>query len=645
MNVRMDRRTLLKAAVLAWDGQPKASPPKPINMALARYRDRWLHHPCIGDPSWDTFVREPGNPIYTGKPPYEWPVNGTLFRDPKSGRWYVYASVYPRGYWGQPGANTLVLREKTDGGWEALDLAFEGDPQAFYGDGSRTGPTTDAFVVFWEGAYYALIGWANPSNTRGGLALAKASRPEGPFTILAPPIHDDAKQKPILGRYVRAYASTLVRRKHDWLIIHMMSTPRNSGGTWGLFAMVSPSLEGPYSEPIALLLPQSDRFHPPLAEFFPAYVHGRRIYAPATSVARNRTFQSVFSAPVEEAHRPEAWRPEQIGSVWHAEPVANEDQGIWGQTFAAQVTPNATLRAMFPSKTREDIGTINMAWRPMTKLYRDGFVLSAPNAPSRAVLRGEVADFLLHTRVHSHGPWALAWQCRDPLGPDQPSADAVSHPLSRTDRLELRLENGRWAIVRLIPQHRDRPVASGIIETQNPPIEIHAQGASCRVSLAGTVVWEGATEERPCRMEILAETGTILRVEEFRLNGPVAASFEAWLATEALAGAGSLPGEWTAVEHPEFRYGQGYVSAKPGARAKWNYAGAGFRLWAPSRKGYGSCSVKVDGRHLATLDLGAGPPHPSQPVLAQELPIGLHAVVVEALGEGVPLDILEVRTA
>lgn len=614
------------------------------DLALARNRERWLHHPSIGDPSWDTFEREPGNPIHTGAPPYEWPVNGTLFRDPVSHRWFVYASVYPRGYWGQPGSNTLILRERTEGGWEELGLAFPKDPQAFYGDGKVSGATTDAWVVYWDGAYYALVGWANPANSRGGLALARAPKPEGPFTFLTPPVHDDAKQKPILGRYVRAYASTLIRRAKDWLIVHMMSTPGNGGGTWGLFAMTSAAIEGPYSEPTPLLLPQSDRFHPPIAEFFPAYVHAGRVYAPATSVARNRTYQSVFSAPIEEAHRPEAWRIEQLGSVWHAEPVPNEAQGIWGQTFSGQVTPAGVLRAMFPSKTREDRGTINMARRPLAMPYRDGFVVSAPNAAARAILRGAVTQFAVRIRRRTSGPWALAWQCRDPLGPDQPSADAVAHPLSRTDRVELRFGEGRWSVVRLRPDAPPDSVASGALP-ESDTLEVVAQSISCQVAIGGRRVWDGALEAAPGRIELIGESGTILRIDALQFDGVIAPAWEPWLAVEALAGAGAPPNEWTPAAQSVFRYGQGFLSTKAGSRAKWNYSGAGFRLWAPRGPSFGKVRVRVDGRDAKTLDLSAPADTPSAPVFELDLPAGLHAVVLEAVEGVVPLDTLDVRTA
>ena len=646
MDMRIGRRALLQGAALALGGQALASELGPVDLALARRRERWLHHPSLGDPSWDTFEREPGNPIYMGKPPYEWPVNGYLFRDPRSGRWFVYASVYPRGYWGQPGANTMILREKEGGGWEELGLAFPRDADAFYGDGKTSGATTDACVVYADGVYWALIGWANPANTRGGLALARAPKPEGPFAFVTPPVHDDAKQKPILGRYVRAYASTLVRRRSDWLIVHMMSTPGNGGGTWGLFAMTGASIEGPYSEPAPLLLPQSDKYHPAIAEFFPAYVHAGRLYAPATSVARNRTYQSVFSAPIEEAHRPEAWRIEQLGSVWHAEAIPSEAQGIWGQTFSAQEAPGGILRAMFPAKTRDDRGAIHLARRPLARPYRDGFVLSAPNGPSRAVVRGEAAEFLLRARVRADGPWAIAWQCRDPLGPDQPSADSTAHALCRTERVELRFRGEQWSVVRLKPQTPPETIASGSAQASAiGVVEIAARAISCQAAFGGVRAWDGALEAAPGRIELLAEAGTILRVDEFALDGAVVPTWEPWLATEALAGAGAPMGDWAPAVDPSFRYGLGFVAAKAGARAKWNYAGAGFRLWAPRGPGYGKCRVKVDGRESATLDLSASVVAASQPVYSRDLPVGLHAVVLEAIDAAVPLDTLDVRTA
>jgi hypothetical protein len=83
-----------------------------------------LRHAVLGDPSFDSFERRPGNPIVRGKPPFNWPVNGFLFEDPKSGNWNAYIGRYLTGYDIRPDlprTHCRVHRSK-DGGvsWEEL---------------------------------------------------------------------------------------------------------------------------------------------------------------------------------------------------------------------------------------------------------------------------------------------------------------------------------------------------------------------------------------------------------------------------------------------------------------------------------------------------------------------------------------------
>ena len=171
-------------------------------------------------------------------------------------------------------------------------------------------------------------GWVTPGRTSRKV----------PFTAKQP-VHDDRTQTVIGGRYLRTYGGTLIRRKTDWLILSAMSTPRNGGGTWGQIVMAAKKPEGPWSKPLLLLCPQSDVFHPPAVEFFPAFVNRQFVYAPATSVAANRTFQVIFRARLEEAHNPKAWSVYQLGSVWHSEAIPAEAAGIWGQTFSGGIAP------------------------------------------------------------------------------------------------------------------------------------------------------------------------------------------------------------------------------------------------------------------------------------------------------------------
>src|SRR5512147_30501 len=52
-----------------------------IDFAESRHVDDWLRHPVYGDPSFDSFERLAGNPIYRGSREFAWPVNGFLFID------------------------------------------------------------------------------------------------------------------------------------------------------------------------------------------------------------------------------------------------------------------------------------------------------------------------------------------------------------------------------------------------------------------------------------------------------------------------------------------------------------------------------------------------------------------------------------
>jgi hypothetical protein len=636
MNRHFTRRDVLCGIGGAMTAVGPSTGPSPVDYALARQRDSWLHHPVIGDPSWDAFIREPGNPILTGSEPYAWPVNGFLFRDPPSGRWFCYVSVYPRGYFGKPNANSRILREREGGGWEDLGLLF-GDPRpSFVGTSESFGAMTDVCVVYDAGRYHLVYGWCDPTNSRGGIAYASAENPEGPFMCAPAPLHDDGVRKPILGVYVRAYASTLLKRRDDWLILHMMSTPGNAGGTWALFAMTAPSVTGPYCDPVPLLLPQSDAYHPPLAEFFPAFAHRGRVYAPATSVALNRTFQSLFSAPVERAHHPEAWRLDRLGSVWHAEPAPSEAQGIWGQTFSGQVAPDGTLRAMFPSKTAGDFGTIGLARRPWARAYRNGFVVSACRGPAAAVLRRAYGEFELRAEIAATGPYAVCFGCHGPFGPDRNGADSTLHPRMRTARIEWRRTHDGWSLVALDEAGHARTLASGDMApvSGRETVEIARRGGTLSVSEAGREVYTGIAPNDHGRIELLVESG-IAHVSRFAVTGAALPPTDTWLATEALAGAAAMPGEWEAE-------GMGFVSAKPGARAKWNYTGAGFRLHAPRGPRYGRCTVIIDGREHAEINIHTADNRASAVVLERALPRGYHAVALVAHEGRVPLDMLEV---
>ncbi|MCS7060071.1 MAG: hypothetical protein RMN25_02805 [Anaerolineae bacterium] len=613
-----------------------------IDLAQARCRDYWLHHPVLGDPSWDTFEREAGNPIYTGAAPHNWPVNGFLFRDPPSDRWYAYISLYPRGYW--PPGGVLMLREEGEG-WQAVGMALSPDPHSFEGDGQRAGGTVDVSLVYEDGRYHMVYGWCDPDNQRGGLAYAWSTSPEGPFYRSQSPLHDDAHQPALADRYVRAYAPTLIRRQNDWLILHMMSTARNAGGTWALGCMTARQPEGPYTPPQLVLMPQSQRFHPPLVEFYPQFVHEGYVYAPATSVALNRSFQTLFRAPVEQAHRAEAWEIEQYGSVWHDE--VGEEKGIWGQTFAAQVAPAGFVRGLYPCKTHNDVGTIHLARRRWGQPYRDGFVLSAPNGPALAVLRRTVRDFEVRVVARSTGAWALCWGCDAPLGPDRPYADASLHPLVRTRRIELRCINSDYRIAMIDADGSEYTVARW--SNRQPmeraeQIEVVRVGGLVRIVVNGHLAWQGTLPSWSGRIELLAEAGVILEVDRCELSGALEANWECWLSSEGLAGSADASQAWQPVTDEHFRFGIGHVSTQPQARVKWNFAGTCVRLYAPCGPEYGQCDVWLNGEWRTTLDFKSAQHEQSQLRWSQDLPYGRHALVLQTREASVPCDLIEVKS-
>lgn len=618
------------------------------DLASPEYRHLWLSHPVIGDASYDAFQRLPGNPIFRGAPPYEWPVNGALFQDPVSGNLYAYISEYPRGYW--PAGPCRALRSCDDGAsWEDLGLVLSGSPTMFDGDGQRAGATLDVSVVYDGGLYHMLYGWAKPDNSDGGIAYAWAERPEGPFTRALEPIHAESRQPFLLGLYKRVYACSLVKRKRDWLILADMSTPRNAGGTWAVVAFTGPRAEGPYEGPHLLLYPQSRAFLPCPVEAYGNWVDGDFVYLPATSVAANRSFQVVFRAKVEEAHRPEAWEVYQCGSAWHDEPVEHEAKGIWGQTFCGFVDGSRNLRVLFPSKDSHDLGTINLAVRPLDRPYRQGFVLSAPNGPSMTIIRRNFAEFSLEAHLSSNGAKRLICNHNAPLGPDRPmGADGHPHPLSLASCLEFSLRAQGWALTRITAGGVRQVLAEGAApcsaEMEVDVLRVAQRAGELVLGANGRELWHGSVGDASGSVGFVADGGTILRVEHLFISTLGEPCGKWLLATEAIMGSGSVGETWVHEEGEHFRYGFGFSTTQDGATAKWNYHGRGFRLWGPRGPALGVGSLYIDGLYLGDVVQRAETDQRSRPLFeAHDLPLGFHAVSWVCKEGRICCDSLEVR--
>ena len=612
--------------------------------AEGRHAPDWWRHPVYGDPSFDAFERRPGNPIHRGAPPFEWPVNGFLFEDPLSGHWFVYVGEYGKGYLTPPSRCLLYRSTDRGGTWSRVGVVLEGDAASF----DRGGHTPDVSVVYADGRYHMVYDWGEPDFTvEGGLAYAWAERPEGPWHRAAEPITRNSRLPKLLGRYQRTYAATLLRRKHDWLILGMMDRAPQG---WALFAITAPRPEGPWSERRLVRHVERDDFHPPLLEFFPAFAQGGHAYAPATSVALNRNFNALFRADLEKAHEPEAWRLSQHGSLWHAEDVEHEFHGIWGQTFSGFGDRQGMFQAMFPSRDADGRGTINLAQRRWSRPLRPrGFVLTGHAGPSLTLLRQAYVDFQLEARLVWRGRVELLMDYAAPLEPHTPTSDATLHSVVNTRQTALVLADGAWSVVRRDAAGKEARLEFGRLPATNHlTIRLERRDESLTLGFDGRPAWSGLAPantawERSGVLGWRVAAHTHLVVQKFGVTGQRRMARISLGSNEALLGAAEAASDWEERNDVKFRFGRGRVSRLPGARAKWNVIGRQFELWSPRGPDFGEVEVRLDGRPVAELDLRAETLEPSRVVWqSAKLRDEGHALVLMATSGRLPVDSVDV---
>lgn len=631
-----------------------------VDFASPASRELWTHHPVWGDPSFDSFERLPGNPVVRGAPPYDWPVNGFFFEDPPTGHWYLYVGNYLEGYRldNEHRSICTAFRSTDHGGhWEPLGPVLQEDPFFFEGERSPLASAPDVSMVYEDGLYHMCFDWASRDTTwenaanpgpesNSGVAYARAVKPEGPFTPYPRPIATTRDQEPLLGKYRRLYASSLIRRARDWLVLTLTDSGPWFG--WALVSMTSENAEGPYTPPGLLLYPESSGYHPPLLEFFPAFVHEGFVYMPATSVALNRNFQCLFKAPLEEAHRPEAWRMEQHGSVWHALPVENEYHGIWGQTFSGFVDAAGFLNVLFPSRDRDGKGTINLARRPWDRPYREqGFVLSGHRGPSLALTTLGGEPHAIQLSMTRHGTVGLLWDAHGPLGANAPRSDASLHPLANRSRRELRFTGNTWSLFHVDDAGNEAQADGGEFNEDSgaTAVEITWDEERATIALNGSEVWQGPLPAGNGAFGLSVAPDSTAEVTSFVVRGSLAPVTSTLLYTEALLGAAQGFTNWEPVTSTLFRYGEGAVS-KPGATdacLKWNFIGRNFTLWAPTGPKYGKAELALNGVPLTTLDFYGEEETGSRPLYTHESLQGRYqAVQVKPLDSSIiPADCLE----
>jgi hypothetical protein len=556
---------------------------------------------------------------------------------------------------------------------------LEGSKELF----DHGGSTPDVSIVYADGRYHMVYDWVEPDwSLLGGLGYAWAEKPEGPFHRAPQPITLNRELPLLLGRYQRTYAATLVRRKHDWMIVGMMD---HAPSSWALFGMTAAKPEGPYGERVLLRNVEGDGFHPPLLEYYPSFAHRGFVYAPATSVALNRNYNALFRAPLERAAEPGAWELFQNGSLWHSEDIENEAYGMWGQTFSGWVDAKGILQVSFHSRDPKGMGTVNVAARRWDQpLRKSGFVMSGHQGPSLTLLQRAFAGFRLEARLRLRGTMRLLVDYDGVLGPNAPQSDATLHPLALSCCDAVELSEGHWKVIRFGAPGEQTVLASGtrpggekfVVTLDRKP------GGETNLSLDGRVVWTGELPPRraggvrpspgaatsagsetagasramgeaelaapgdgrtPAVLGIEVEPHSHLVVERFAIQGKPRPAVINFLFSEAILGTGGNRDDWQELRGPEFRYGLATLANNPAARVKWNVVGRQFTLWSPRGPQFGKAQVKVDGRVLANLDLHAERLTPSCPVWkSPRLKDAPHAVVLTATGGLLVVDSMEV---
>ena len=219
----------------------------------------WLAHPVLGEASFDSFVHSEDNPVYVGREPWPWPVNGFLAGGLRNKPAIMYVGLYPRGYGaghavcnyttlGASGecAMTMLQLQSDDHGkswapWPADDpLACKGERDSFdrgtgCPDGSTAAGPNGGVHLVWDwnvdlgdsnvphaglGYSYAPAGdTPAPGHPTGRGCLDVSDECPGQFVRSPTPLNDAVNNTALDHGFVKLYAGTIIQRAHDWLIV------------------------------------------------------------------------------------------------------------------------------------------------------------------------------------------------------------------------------------------------------------------------------------------------------------------------------------------------------------------------------------------------------------------------------------------
>jgi hypothetical protein len=623
------------------------------DFALLDSKDEWSHHFAFGSPSWDTFKRFPNNPVFQGRDGMEWPVNGFLFNDPVSKNWYLFIGEYRRNYGivrdSMSSNFNCVIYKSSDRGksWEKRGNLFPVNVKCY--DSLRI-QAPDVMVVFDDGKYHLVFDWVSSNASwqemgQTGIGYAVADQPDGPYTISEKPlkINSQYRKAPLLNKYWRMYAQMLVKRKNDWVLLYMMDTapPRS----WALAASTAPRPEGPYSDPVLIRNVEGKNSYPPLMEYFPAFEHKGYIYFPATSVATNRNFQLVSRVKTEDVTNPDQWEIFSNGAFWHSENTTNEYAGIWGQTFTGFVDDSDSLVVMYPSKNKQNYGTINLAKPSWNHRDRErGFALSACEGGSFTFLKRGIDLNDLNMDFTLSGTMRLVWDFNKPLD-IQDTWGKFSFERDEGNYKMIEISETGWKI-KLNNNGNIQLLDSGKVLNMNKTgnnLHFGKVNGLFSLSLNKKELWKGLLDNHPGVIGIMLDPHSNLFASRFEIDGNQTRAALFYGYYEPLLNSGNQDKDWEFKKDTLFRNGKGAISRAKNAFAKWNFEGTRVEIYLPRGPEFGSLAIFIDGQPVGSVNLRNDKLLKSTVVFrSKTLNKGTHSVYLKTTDGRLPLDCIEV---
>jgi hypothetical protein len=355
----------------------------------------------------------------------------------------------------------------------------------------------------------------------------------------------------------------------------------------------------------------------------------------------------VFRAPANGATDTKKWELWQEGSVWHSIQAENEYEGIWGQTLSGFINKNGELKVMYPSRDKENRGTINLASVSRKNFQRDsGFVLTGHGSPSFTCIPEFYSEPAIESSFSFYGTVAFVWNNRAPAGPDRPQSDAELHPLMFASNNRLELSENQWILLTASAGGKTDTLGRGPLgkrEVHSLKMEYLRQETI--INLDGRVVWKGGLDNKnygTCGLFAMKRSG--IEVGSFIVGGKSQPGFTDWLYTEGLSNSGSDLKDWEIIERSAlFKYGNGALSKTGTARVKWSFTGSGFDLYCPKLPALGLAEVFVNGELRGEIDLYSGAPAKSSVVFSlRDLPRTRNAIVLKGKNGKIAIDYLRV---